>query len=194
MLIAMVASAQTAPLQFCTQDGEIIKSGSEPVVVTEFDSELAEFGMFEMHSGIFVKNTTSSDVTASISVDVLEIQGQMSICLGTNCVPFSKVGTGEVKNVALKANSMNDLQCHWSPESKDGKPQYGRCDAMLTLYANGEQCSSIQVTFMYSDKSNPVNAPSATTASSRIYNMAGQQVSNMNAHGIFIKNGKKIVK
>lgn len=151
----MVASAQTAPLQFCTQDGEIIKSGSEPFIVTSFDPMLAEFGLFEMHSGIFVKNTTSSDVTASISVDVLEIQGQMSICLGTNCVPFSKVGTGEVKNVALKANSMNDLQCHWSPESKDGKLQYGRCDAMLTLYANDVPCSSVLVSFIYSDEDNP---------------------------------------
>lgn len=156
MLIALVASAQNEPLQFCFENGDVIESWGYPILIDRFDDELVEFNIYQMNSGIYVKNNTSSDITASISVDILNVDGQMSICLGPNCVPFQKVGYGEVKNVTLKANSLNNLDCHWSPLMKDGKPDYGRCDAQLSLYANGELCSTIEVTFRYyDDEDNP---------------------------------------
>lgn len=184
--VALTAKAQNA-LEFCYQDGTIVPSGSEIVVDTPNEEEL-EWGEYMFNSGLYIKNTTSSAVSAELTFSyATQEMGELSVCLGTNCRMFNGVGNATISNQMLAAGSVNDMQCHWSPEWNEEENQnYGTCDAEFTLKAGGETCSTIKLKFVYADPSAIQNVQNGSKTVVATFGVNGQRLSD-NAHGIVIE-------
>lgn len=184
--VALTAKAQNA-LEFCYEDGTIVPSGTQLVVDTPNEEEL-EWGEYMYNSGLYIKNTTSSAVSAELSFSyATQEMGELSVCLGTNCRMFSGVGDATISNQMLTAGSVSDMQCHWSPEwNEEGTQNYGTCDAEFTLKAAGVTCSTIKLKFVYADPSGIQNVQDGSKKVVATYGINGQRL-NGNAHGIVIE-------
>lgn len=193
MLIAMATSAQS-PLDFCYGDGTVIKPGSRVIANTP-NPETMDVE-YEFNSDVHVKNNTDSDINASMVVEVKSITGNLSVCLGLLCRNYDSPRTQEIKDVKLKAGSINDTKCHWVPAyNDDGIQEEGSCLATMQLYADGVLYSEIEVLFYYGEapEDTGITDIKDNAASSRTYNLQGQAIKPSAAKGIYIRNGRKYV-
>lgn len=176
---ALTVSAQKDALQFCYEDGTIIPDGS--VVEANMPDEfMQQFGIYKFNSNVYVKNTLASGVDATLTADIRSIQGDLSLCMGLQCVMYKEKGSYSIPNVQLAAGSINDLQCHWQPafdEASEKGQAYGKCEADYTISTPEGKCSTITIVFAFED---PSAVQAASAASSRVvanYSTSGRQVS-----------------
>lgn len=185
--VALTAKAQNA-LEFCYQDGTIVPSGSEIVVDTPNEEEL-EWGEYMFNSGLYIKNTTSSAVPATLFFTYnTDEMAELSVCLGTNCRMYNGVGDATISGQTLEAGTISDMQCHWAPAwNEDWTVQeYGTCVAEFTIKANGTACSTIKVKFVYADPSGIQNVQNGSKKVVAAYGINGLRLSD-SAHGIVIE-------
>lgn len=139
--------------EFCYKDGSPIPNGSVINVSTNNPAVIQEgFGMLE--SGLFVKNTKSTDELATISFDInsLSAGSNLMVCFGANCHVYEASGPNSIDNVILKGGTLNDIMINWSAYTEDWETfQYGYCYVSLFIKQESEICSSIFVNFEYSE-------------------------------------------
>lgn len=196
---AVVSHAQSNDLQFCYVDGTVIPNGSIVEVSTP-DPEALEYDEVKFESGIYIKNTTSNTLNATLSLNVTEIspESELSVCLGKQCKMYTVKGVNTL-TYDLAAGSLNNMLCHWVPALSEDTDEYmyGTCSGEYTLKSGSTTCSTITVKFVYADPAsiNTVDANAASVVKS--YDLQGCE--NANAKGIVIErlsNGsvRKVIK
>lgn len=189
-LIAMtmlVVASQAQSLQFCYADGTVIPDGTE-IVATTVNEELLEWDEIQLESGVFVKNTSAGNVTATLSFNITELseESSLSVCLGTNCHMYTETGENSISNVKLNGNSINDLMCHWVPAVNDDYEYLpGNCKAIYTISEGGNKCSTITINFVYGDTS--VNGINTSDAKIVATYTANGQLASASQKGLLIQ-------
>lgn len=184
----MTIASQAQDLQFCYEDGTAIPSGTTVVVSTPDQELFEEDGTRMYESGIYIKNTTAGTVNSTLSFEVTEFQeeSELSVCLGTQCNMYSKVGTYNISNVNLAAGSISSMQCHWAPAYDYDLDDYiyGSCTGTYTLKSGSTTCSTITVQFVYADPAS-VESTTGTAKVVKTYDVMGRQT--IGAKGIVLQ-------
>lgn len=205
---------KTTDLQFVTITGEGNKAVETGTVKDGAIIDATEETPRGITSGLALKNTTESAQKVVVKSEVLELDnGAFSICMGTTCSSWKKVGTyykptlehdGEYLMAksfyTCKANEIVDLDSHWEQKSK------GKCVVKFTAYQGvvDEENSDSETKFY-----NLVEGPSVTVnflngvpssinnienkdVDNNYYDLAGRKVAKP-TKGIYVKNNKKVV-
>lgn len=186
-MMAIAMHAQSNDLQFCYADGTVVPSGSVVVINTP-DPELLADDEVKFESGMYIKNTTSGAVNATLSFKVTEIsaESELSVCLGTQCQMYHSTGNYDIKNVSLKGGSINNMQCHWSPaiDWDTEEYAYGSSSAEYTLKSGSTACSTITIKFVYADPTS-ISTVSKKATVAKTFDITGRQTTSGN--GILIQ-------
>lgn len=187
LALAVFSAKADDTFAFCYKDGTVIPNGSVVNVATSDPAVIEEgFGMLE--SGVFVKNTKSTDELATLSFDVKSLSNGSSlmVCLGTNCHNYEVTGPNAISDVTLKAGSVNDLMTHWSAYTEDWETFLpGSCSVEMTIQHAGANCSTITINFAYGENAN-VQGLNASQKVVGCYSLTGAKVS-ANQKGVIIQ-------
>lgn len=116
---AFTAKAQDDfPLQFAYSDGTIIPDGT---VLTLDDAEEDIFGDVQIPSGLFVKNTSGSEVRGGATYVIRSIPGgTFQTCFPSNCTQQTRPGEYTTQSDVLAAGELKNMQTEWFPGGKEG--------------------------------------------------------------------------
>lgn len=190
--------------RFVDKNGKVYEDGS---VLNLTEIEMGAFGDWEINSGLYVENTTTSAQYIRCTVDVKSLTEESAIkfCVLQNCSNYASLGSF-YKSGLETAGNKDDLQLEWlapveEDEQGETKPLPGSATIDLTadvlnadgsLRANGP---TITINFTYTDPAgvDGITANSDATVVAR-YNAAGQQISTAEKGLNIVKlsNGKTI--
>lgn len=168
-LSAILSASAQSGLRFVDANGTPIADGT---TLTMSEAEEDFFGDINvLLKGIWVQNTTSSDISASLTADVKSIpSGTFACCLGSQCKEIAKTGTLTIDNVTIKANDKSEIvNTEWKPTPA----QYGTCEVTLQLGT----ADKITVNFVYADPS-AITSLSSSKKVVAYYTLDGKQISS----------------
>ena len=118
IMLAMVSVSSFAQsetsLQFADAEGNIIADGSVVYCTTLEDDG---WGGAIMPSGLYVKNTTDSEVVAGTEYTIVSMSsGSFQTCFPENCVSQSAVGTYQSNTGTISAGLLKNMQTEWLPD------------------------------------------------------------------------------
>lgn len=106
------------PLQFAYSDGTLIPDGT---VLTLDDAEEDIFGDVQIPSGLFVKNTSESEVRGGATYVIKSIPGgTFQTCFPSNCIQQTRPGEYTTQSDAITAGELKNMQTEWFPGDKEG--------------------------------------------------------------------------
>lgn len=116
LVTALALQAQSDfPLQFADANGNIIPDGT---TLNLSDAEVDGFGLVQVHSHVFVKNTGTTDVQAGTAYTILSISnGALQSCFPTNCFQETKPGSYQSPTGNIGAGELRDMQTEWLPDA-----------------------------------------------------------------------------
>lgn len=169
-----------------------------------------EFDVFNIASGLYLRNTSNEDATARVHMTINNLPtGQIQFCMLGECQMYSVLGTDNTKGGTISAGKNYDMRLEWVPESYgtatitlQANPAVGRQTGMFnTSYFDTGVGPKITVNFVYADPTgiNSVNADSKNTGKvSAIYNLRGEQLSQLQKGVNIVRyadgTAKKIIK
>lgn len=106
------------PLQFAYSDGTIIPDGT---VLTLDEAEEDIFGDVQVPSGLFVKNTSESEVRGGAAYVIRSISsGIFQTCFPSNCIQQTRPGEYTTQSDAIAAGELKNMQTEWFPGGDEG--------------------------------------------------------------------------
>lgn len=167
----MMGSSAFAQVEFVDAQGNIIPDGST-VVRNEIEKPVPVLEMYQINSGISVKNTSSASVTVSSQMDVTDLPfGQIGLCFPGSCwinvgdftgtYPTHKPTQANLSADgpwtsptpgALAAGATQSLQTEWKINSLgqstfDKEKDKGEVTATYSLLVGGKTVSTIKVLY-----------------------------------------------
>lgn len=179
VLASTAAMVEAQSLSFCYENGTEIPSGST-LTFHNLDPEYYEIlVMPQINSGIYIKNSNESSVTANMVCNVTEMTGgELTCCLGTQCRIYQEIGTYNINNVTIIGGSTSNAQLH---ASSGEIGEYFSISTTLTLKEGFSECSTITVNFVY-DAESPVASLDATKAEAKAvkyYDLLGRETTEL---------------
>lgn len=191
--------------RFVDKNGTEYPDGSE---LNLEELEMSAFGFWQVPSGLYVENTTSSQQNIRVTLDITSISANTNIqfCVLMNCNNYENVGT-YTKSGVERANYKDDLMLEWFPEynedeeTGDMTPIPGGATATLKadlmdsdgkLKAEGPK---ITLNFKYSDPASVSGVEDNTKAAVVArYNADGQRVAEgtKGLNILKLSNGKTV--
>lgn len=175
-------------LEFLDEQGNVIADGSQLVRSGLFEDP---FGVAQVQSGLYVRNTTRDDVFAAMEVNISRLDnGSFSCCFPGNCSQQNKSFTTE-PDVVRGNIQKQSIVTEWLPASADS---YGQAVVQLrirmyaTMFGKNPSAGafigygpSVTVTFVNPDPTGirNVNAENSKASVSAIYNVRGERVSKL---------------
>mgnify|MGYP002623500450 CR=1 FL=1 len=158
VLFALVTNAQNLnTIVFVDKNGNEIANGSTLSANTAVEDD---FGDIQIHSGLFVKNLTTTEVGVRIHFSVQTIEnGMFQICFPVTCITKTVAGNYETGSDLMAGGEQRDLQTEWTPQS------YGQCTVTYQIelmkqlsgfppqFESLEMGPEITVNYSYSDQS-----------------------------------------
>ena len=158
VLFALVTNAQNLnTIVFVDKNGNEIANGSTLSANTAVEDD---FGDIQIHSGLFVKNLTTTEVGVRIHFSVQTIEnGMFQICFPVTCITKTAAGNYETGSDLMAGGEQRDLQTEWTPQS------YGQCTVTYQIelmkqlsgfppqFESLEMGPEITVNYSYSDQS-----------------------------------------
>ena len=116
LVTALALQAQSDfPLQFADANGNIIPDGT---TLNLSDAEVDDFGIAQVHSHVFVKNTGTTDVQAGTAYTIQSISnGALQSCFPTNCFQETKPGSYQSPTGNIGVGELRDMQTEWLPDA-----------------------------------------------------------------------------
>jgi len=168
-LSAILSASAQSGLRFVDANGTPIADGTT-LTMSEAEEDFFD-DINVLLKGIWVQNTTSSDIFATLTAEVKSIpSGSFSCCLGSQCKEIAKTGTLTIDNVTIKANDKSEIvNTEWKPTPS----QYGTCEVTLQLGT----ADKITVNFVYADTS-AITSLSSSKKVVAYYTLDGKQISS----------------
>lgn len=189
LMATMTIHAQSEfPAQFADKDGNIIADGS---TLTLTETETDAFGMIQMPTGLYVKNTTDQAAQIGGVYTIVSISsGSFQSCPFNSCTAQSTPGEYETANGQMTAGELQFLMSEWFPEAE------GTCKVTYQLRSykknpitgkstKDKDGPKITLNFNYSTTAvkNVVNGKQVSTV--EYFNLTGKRV-NPSKHGMYI--------
>lgn len=163
MLVGGAANAQIDnTLQFVDASGNVIEDGATVNGEVEYIDMGAYGGIYQVSSGLYVKNNSSEAVGVSVAFEITRLDnGSFMCCFPGTCSAQTSVGSYETpKGVLLASEEPYPFNTEWMPESTTS---YGESSAtfrlMLREAKGGEagdviaQGPSVTVNFVFDEES-----------------------------------------
>lgn len=203
LIAGLGAFAQDNRLRFEDASGNIVADGTTIVInKVEVDKET---GAEEMSTGLFVRNTTTSEIQACLNVDVTSLPSGSSFkaCFPSNCSIAESPKTFTTESGSFKGSIVASSQTEWIPGYMDYdegvfKQAYGDWTATIQIRVEKDGAMvdgpKVHVHFIRkaSNGINDINAGNATVVARYT---AGGQLITAPVRGLNIvklSNGKTI--
>ena len=203
LIAGLGAFAQDNRLRFEDASGNIVADGTTIVInKVEVDKET---GAEEMSTGLFVRNTTTSEIQACLNVDVTSLPSGSSFkaCFPSNCSIAESPKTFTTESGSFKGSKVASSQTEWIPGYMDYdegvfKQAYGDWTATIQIRVEKDGAMvdgpKVHVHFIRkaSNGINDINAGNATVVARYT---AGGQLITAPVRGLNIvklSNGKTI--
>lgn len=200
LCLAFVASAQTLTL---TLDGEVVANGSTVTKVYDNDVKVKVPGVIYGH-GLFPEVFLTSSVAQNAQVtftDPLK-EGGTTCCFGGLCVPFTAENNYTIVApkdgmYMMSADKAEDLQIHYEHATNtDGNPSaqaYSRTVDIAAKTESGETFTC-RLVFKFDPNASAVENLQLQQKVGGYYTLDGVRVEKPTRRGIYIVNGRKVVK
>ena len=203
LIAGLGAFAQDNRLRFEDASGNIVADGTTIVInKVEVDKET---GAEEMSTGLFVRNTTTSEIQACLNVDVTSLPSGSSFkaCFPSNCSIAESPKTFTTESGSFKGSIVASSQTEWIPGYMDYdegvfKQAYGDWTATIQIRVekDGAMVNGPKVHVHFIRKaSNGINDINAGNATVVARYTAGGQLITAPVRGLNIvklSNGKTI--
>lgn len=203
LIAGLGAFAQDNRLRFEDASGNIVADGTTIVInKVEVDKET---GAEEMSTGLFVRNTTTSEIQACLNVDVTSLPSGSSFkaCFPSNCSIAESPKTFTTESGSFKGSKVASSQTEWIPGYMDYdegvfKQAYGDWTATIQIRVekDGAMVDGPKVHVHFIRKaSNGINDINASNATVVARYTAGGQLITAPVRGLNIvklSNGKTI--
>ncbi len=177
----LTASAQgvDTTFQFVDEDGNIIPDGSE---ITVKGLLIPEHNDQFIDSGLYVRNTTSEVIGASMGVTITRMDnGQLDCCFPQTCSSLYGTGATETNKGLIEANTDKGIMTEWYPKA------YGTCIVTLQVkvYESGllvpgdyiGDGPSVTINFVYDETSAGIDGiPADKSEVVGVYTTDGHQL------------------
>ncbi len=108
--------AQDFPLQFQDEQGNVIADGTILTLNTPLIEEDDFGGGLLIPSGLYVKNTSSSEVICGSEYSITSISnGVIQTCFPSNCIQRSQRGSWSSETGTMAAGESKSIQTEWIP-------------------------------------------------------------------------------
>ena len=189
MLVGGAANAQIDnTLQFVDASGNVIEDGATVNGEVEYIDMGAQGGIYQVSSGLYVKNNSSEAVGVSVSFEITRLDnGSFMCCFPGTCSAQTSVGFYETpKGVLLASEEPYPFNTEWMPESTTS---YGESSAtfrlMLRKTNGGEagdviaQGPSVTVNFVFDEESAGITGVETVEDNEPVgyYTLDGQKLS-----------------
>ena len=197
----LMGTSAFAQVEFVDADGNVIPNGST-VTRNEIEKLVPVLEMYQINSGISVKNTSSSSVSVKSQLEVTDLPfGQLALCFPGTCwvnvgdftgsYPTHKPvqstlaadGPWTSKEGTLGAGKLESLQSEWKLNSLglttyDPDKNKGAFTATYSLLVNDAVVSTIKVLYTTDKDATGIAGVKADANKTVVatYNAAGQQV------------------
>lgn len=203
LIAGLGAFAQDNRLRFEDASGNIVADGTTIVInKVEVDKET---GAEEMSTGLFVRNTTTSEIQACLNVDVTSLPSGSSFkaCFPSNCSIAESPKTFTTESGSFKGSIVASSQTEWIPGYMDYdegvfKQAYGDWTATIQIRVEKDGAMvdgpKVHVHFIRkaSNGINDINAGNATVVAR--YTASGQLITApvRGLNIVKLSNGKTI--
>ena len=203
LIAGLGAFAQDNRLRFEDASGNIVADGTTIVInKVEVDKET---GAEEMSTGLFVRNTTTSEIQACLNVDVTSLPSGSSFkaCFPSNCSIAESPKTFTTESGSFKGSIVASSQTEWIPGYMDYdegvfKQAYGDWTATIQIRVEKDGAMvdgpKVHVHFIRkaSNGINDINAGNATVVAR--YTAGGQLITAplRGLNIVKLSNGKTI--
>lgn len=213
LTLGMLCSASAfAQVEFVDAEGKVIPNGST-VIRNEIEKPVPVLEMYQINSGISVKNTSSSEVSVQSQINATDLPfGQVALCFPGSCwvnigdftgtypthkptqSNLSADGPWTSANAAIAAGSTTSLESEWKLNSlglssfnKD--TDKGSVTVTYSLLVGGNAVTTIKVIYTTDQNATTGIYDAAANAATAVsyYNAAGQKCTSAS-------NGISIVK
>ena len=192
-----VQAQENFPLQFVDKDGQIIPDGT---VLDITDYEVDEFfGDIQMPANVWIKNVSTEMVQGGGIYTIQAISnGWFQTCFPMNCIRKSSTGTFSTESAAFVSNQLTSMQTEWLPKEEGvcvvtyqlrtytQKPN----NSKWTADADGP---TIILKYKYISESNGIRTLKSDVEC-KVYDLCGRKANSQLKKGVYIVNGKKILR
>lgn len=113
-------------LQFVDAEGTVVPDGSE---ITRTEVETDDYGITQISTGLFVKNTTEDEVGTKCAFQVDELpEGSIECCYPMTCQSAGKTGSFTTQGGRIAAGENHNFMTEWK-----GFENYGSAKATFQL-------------------------------------------------------------
>lgn len=175
--------------RFVDKQGKEVPSGS---TITLDQIETDQFGDEAIHSGLFVENTSATEVPIGVKVNLTKIsKGSVSFCFPQQCSMYFEPTQDKFQTGTLPPQSKHPLNLEWllaeepgaSSTSKEGEARITLTLNTMnvskeegeTVYSVKAEGATVHLVFVQKDPSG-LSLAERAQSSSQLYTLSGQPV------------------
>ncbi len=188
-LLAAPTFAQKEVVLVNPNDNKEYKDGETMIIHPEVDPEWGDV-IFESPS---LKNNGKSDAKVTMKFAPKYSFGSFQCCLGGMCQMYAAGGTYETDPETIKAGETKDILTEWNcMNNKTFEYDPGECVCTMEFYVNGVKGNSYTVKYIY-DGTEGIQQATLSSKQQKAYDLQGRTAVK-GAKGIFVQNGKKVIR